>query len=80
MRRAIQLPQASSIIGIRDSCREKKQQVIIYFNSVYIGGSGVLAGGSNSFAFFSDVVTNTRSFRDNIFWNARSNAFWLQPY
>jgi hypothetical protein len=44
-----------------------------YFNSVYIGGTGVTSA-SNSTAFFSDVVINNRNFRDNIFWNARSNA------
>src|SRR4029450_1265157 len=44
-----------------------------YFNSVYIGGTGV-ASASNTFAFFSDVVNNTRNFEDNMFWNARSNA------
>ena len=60
-----------SIIGMRDMAGATSNY---YFNSVYVGGSGVLAGGSNSFAFFSDVVTNTRDFRDNIFWNARSNA------
>ena len=45
-----------------------------YFNSVYIGGSGVAAGTGNSFAFQSSIVTNTRNFRDNIFFNARSNG------
>jgi hypothetical protein len=45
----------------------------VYFNSVYIGGTGVTAV-ANTFAFNSAVVTNTRSYRDNIFWNARSNA------
>ena len=44
-----------------------------YFNSVYIGGSGV-ASASNSLAFTSSVVTNVHSIQDNIFWNARSNA------
>jgi len=59
-----------SIIGIRDVAGATSN---CYYNSVYIGGSGV-QGGSNSFAFLSDVVTNARDFRDNIFWNARSNA------
>ena len=45
----------------------------IYFNSVYIGGTGV-ASSSNTFACFGNVTTGTRFYEDNIFWNARSNA------
>ena len=45
-----------------------------YFNSVYIGGSGVAAGTANSFAFNSAITLNTRNYRDNIFFNARSNG------
>ncbi len=45
-----------------------------FHNSVYIGGAGVAAGTASSFAFQSSIVTNTRSYRDNVFWNARSNA------
>ena len=45
-----------------------------YFNSVYIGGSAVAAGSSSSFAFQSSILSNTRNYRDNIFWNARSNG------
>lgn len=44
-----------------------------YFNSVYLGGSPT-SGSSNTFAFKSSVTTNTRNFRDNIFFNARSNS------
>ncbi len=44
-----------------------------FHNSVYIGGSPI-AGSANSFAFNSTVTTNTRSFRDNIFVNARNNS------
>jgi hypothetical protein len=44
-----------------------------YFNSVYVGGSGV-GGAANTFAFNSVVTTNTRNFLDNIFFNARSNG------
>jgi hypothetical protein len=43
-----------------------------FHNSVYVGGSPT-AGAGNSFAFNSLVTTNTRSYRDNIFFNARSN-------
>jgi len=45
-----------------------------YHNSVYIGGTGVAAGSGNSFAFQSAITTNTRNYRNNIFFNARSNG------
>ncbi|MFY7883667.1 MAG: BNR-repeat neuraminidase N-terminal domain-containing protein, partial [Dolichospermum sp.] len=44
-----------------------------YNNSVYIGGSGV-TGATATWAFNSIQTTNTRIFRNNIFWNARSNG------
>lgn len=44
-----------------------------FHNSVYVGGSPT-AGVGPSYAFNSSQVTNTRSFRDNIFFNARSNS------
>ncbi|MEO8196261.1 MAG: DUF11 domain-containing protein [Thermoanaerobaculia bacterium] len=47
--------------------------VNFFHNSVYVGGAGVAGGAGNSFALQSALVTNTRSFRDNIFFNARSN-------
>ena len=62
-----------SILGIRDIAGTGNNSSY-YFNSVYIGGSGVTAGGSNTFAFNSDTVTTARNFENNIFWNARSNA------
>lgn len=43
------------------------------FNSVYIGGTGV-AGTSNTFCFTSSTTGNSRTFRNNIFYNARSNG------
>lgn len=42
-------------------------------NSVYIDGSPS-AGSGPSFAFNSTQTVNTRSFRNNIFFNGRSNA------
>ncbi len=44
-----------------------------FHNSVYIGGSSV-AGGANTFAMTSAVASGTRAYRDNIFFNARSNG------
>jgi uncharacterized repeat protein (TIGR01451 family) len=46
----------------------------LYHNSVYIGGAGVTSGSGNSFAFQSSITTNVRNYRDNIFFNARSNG------
>ena len=62
------------IIGIVDSANTAGANSNYYFNSVYIGGSGVGSPGSNTFAFNSSTTTTARNFEDNIFWNARSNA------
>ncbi|MFZ2235167.1 MAG: choice-of-anchor D domain-containing protein [Dokdonella sp.] len=62
--------------GIRDSAGTAVANNY-YHNSVYIGGSGVTGGAPlnvGSTAFNSDVITTTRNFQDNIFWNARSNV------
>ena len=45
----------------------------LYYNSVYVGGTGV-ASASTTFGFVSNVTAGTRNYKDNIFWNARSNA------
>lgn len=42
-------------------------------NSVYIGGAAT-SGAGNSYALNGTQTTNTRSFRDNIFHNARTNS------
>ena len=42
-------------------------------NSIYIGGSATSGAGA-SYAFNGTQTVNTRSFRDNIFYNARSNS------
>lgn len=44
-----------------------------FHNSVYIGGNAT-AGTGASYAFNGTQTTNTRSFRDNIFYNARTNS------
>ncbi|MFZ4058125.1 MAG: T9SS type A sorting domain-containing protein, partial [Ferruginibacter sp.] len=46
---------------------------VFIHNSVYVGGTNV-GGASNSFAFNSSQTVNTRNFRNNIFFNARSNG------
>ncbi|MBA4322033.1 MAG: hypothetical protein C0408_04385, partial [Odoribacter sp.] len=48
----------------------------LYFNTVYVGGDGN-GGTNNSYALYSAVTTNTRNFRNNIFFNARSTTFGL---
>lgn len=45
----------------------------VYFNSIYIGGTSV-DGSKNTFALKSAVTTNVRNFKNNIFYNARSNG------
>lgn len=45
----------------------------IYHNSIYIDGAPT-AGTANSFAFNGQQTVNVRSFRNNIFFNARSNT------
>ena len=44
-----------------------------YFNSIFIGGSGVFAGTANTFAFARNSA-GTEIVRNNIFVNNRSNA------
>ncbi len=45
----------------------------VYFNSVYLGGTGVGTGSADTYAFQGDS-TSPRDYRNNIFVNARSNA------
>lgn len=45
----------------------------IYHNSIYIGGSPT-AGAGPSYAFNGQQTVNTRTFRNNIFYNARNNS------
>jgi trimeric autotransporter adhesin len=45
----------------------------LYYNSVYVGGTGVVSA-STTFGFVSIVTAGTRNYKDNIFWNARSNV------
>jgi len=45
-----------------------------YNNSVFVGGTTVAGSTSNTYAFKSDVLSNTRSFVNNIFVNGRSGG------
>lgn len=46
----------------------------IYFNSIYVGGTGVLTGTNNTFALHSAATSGTRNIRNNIFSNERANG------
>ena len=66
------------IRGIRDAAAGAGGNTnnSFYYNSVYIGGSNV-ASVSNTQCFFSDQTTSAtspRNIKNNIFYNARSNA------
>ena len=45
----------------------------IYFNSVYLSGSPA-SGSLNSAGLYNPTTANTRNYRNNIFFNARSNS------
>ncbi len=45
----------------------------LYFNTIYLSGSPA-SGTAPSYALYSAVTTNTRNFRNNILFNARSNS------
>ncbi len=59
----------NDIQGIQDASGTNNY----YFNSIYIGGTGVTTGSTNTIAFNS-LSTSTRVFQNNIFMNARSNS------
>ncbi|MBL0355618.1 MAG: hypothetical protein IPP72_01455 [Chitinophagaceae bacterium] len=67
------ITRAYAIYGITENAGTNS----IYMNSVYIGGPGVTAG-SDSYAFYG-ATSATKDIRNNIFWNARSNASASTP-
>ncbi len=67
----IALTTGASIIGFNEIAGTANSAY--YFNSIYVGGTGV--GGSNpTFALKSIQVTSARTFQNNIFANGRSNG------
>jgi len=46
---------------------------IIYFNTVYIGGTAPSTAFTNTYALYNSINTTTRDIRNNIFTNGRSN-------
>ncbi len=59
----------SGIVGINEALGTNS----IWHNSIYIGGTAT-AGSGSSYAFNGVQTLNTRSFRNNIFFNARTNS------
>lgn len=47
-----------------------------YFNSIYVGGNANI-GSQNTYAFYSSVTSGLRNFKNNIFYNARTNTVSL---
>ncbi len=66
------LTTSQQITGI--SASNSSGTTAIYFNTVYIGGSGVGTTTSNSMALRTFASTGSINIRNNIFANARSNA------
>ncbi len=46
----------------------------LYHNTVYIGGNLDAGVANKSYALYSAVMTNTRDFRNNIFYNSRTTT------
>jgi hypothetical protein len=63
---------ASNVYGIYETGASTINNKL-YFNTVYIGGAPTSGTSLNSYALYSAVTTNDRNFRNNIFYNARSN-------
>ncbi len=64
------LTQPMSLCGIYDGSGPNNY----YFNTVYVGGSGVTATAIPTYAMNSPITSGTRVIKNNIFVNARSNA------
>jgi len=63
---------ATTIYGIYETGATGNNNSL-YFNTIYLSGSPT-TGTAPSYALYSAVTTNTRNFRNNIFFNARSNS------
>ncbi|MFY7883596.1 MAG: hypothetical protein ACOVOV_01985, partial [Dolichospermum sp.] len=46
----------------------------IYYNTIYLAGSGVNNGACYTYAFNSSVTSNTRKYQNNLFVNKRQNG------
>ena len=61
----------TSLYGIYDGNTSGTSN--IYFNSVYLSGSPA-SGSLNSAGLYNSTTADTRNYRNNIFYNARSNS------
>lgn len=63
------------IYGIRDNNTSSNSMSKYYFNTIYIGGSGVISGSTHSAAFYRETSSvDSVKLKDNIFVNGRSNS------
>lgn len=64
---------ASQTEGILNGINETAGLNLIYFNSIYIGGTGA-SNTANTHTFISAVASGARELKNNILFNARNNA------
>lgn len=65
----------NTFYGIYDS-GSTSQTCNLYHNTIYIKGAPT-TGSANSYALYSNANSNTKNYRNNIFWNARTrNGAW----
>lgn len=57
------------IMGIQEGLQASLNAL---YNTVYIGGTGVAVGGGGTYGLLSLASTGSRTYRNNIFYNARS--------
>lgn len=63
---------AAAIYGIYENGTASNNNSL-YFNTIYLGGLPATGTNINSYALYSNASTNVRDFRNNVFYNARSN-------
>ena len=66
------LTQGLTLRGI--SSNSTSGAIGIYFNSIYLGGTGVVSSTNNTYAFIRTATSGNYDIRNNIFANSRSVA------
>ncbi|MHC1775287.1 MAG: beta strand repeat-containing protein [Lentimicrobium sp.] len=68
-------PTARTIIGIYDVGTVANDKTMLYYNTVYIGGQANISSSfsNNSYALWSSGGLNIKDYRNNVFYNARTN-------
>ncbi len=65
----------TKIYGIRDNNASSNAMSKYYFNTIYIGGNGVVSGSTKSAAFYRETSSvDSVKLKNNIFVNGRSNS------